>query len=113
MEAYKRRMVDRFGKMPKVGEELLQVVPLRRLGKSLGCERVMLKQGRMFLFFVSATNSPFYDSDTFGQIIEYVTHHVDRCTFREQKGRRSMVVSDVASVQEAVDVLKQIAAHPA
>ena len=32
MEAYKRRMVDRFGKMPKVGEELLQVVPLRRLG---------------------------------------------------------------------------------
>ena len=113
MEAYKRRMVDRFGKMPKVGEELLQVVPLRRLGKSLGCERVMLKQGRMFLSFVSATNSPFYDSDTFGQIIEYVTHHVDRCTFREQKGRRSMVVSDVASVQEAVDVLKQIAAHPA
>ena len=73
----------------------------------------MIKQGRMFLFFVSATNSPFYDSDTFGQIIEYVTHHVDRCTFREQKGRRSMVVSDVASVQEAVDVLKQIAAHPA
>ena len=73
----------------------------------------MLKQGNMFLYFVSATNSPFYDSDIFGSIINYVTQNVQRCNFREQCGRRSMVVSDVASVEEAVSVLKQIEALPA
>ena len=113
LEAYKKKMTDRFGKMPKAGRELLLVVPLRHLGKSLGCERIMLKQGRMYLYFVTADNSPFYQSDTFGQIIEFVTRNVHRCTFREQNGRRSMVVNDVASVEESVSVLKQIAGLPA
>ena len=51
LEAFHERMVDRFGKMPPVVRELLNVVPLRRLGKQLGCEKIMLKQGRMFLNF--------------------------------------------------------------
>ena len=113
LEAYQQRMTDRFGKMPTTGLELLQVVPLRRLGKQLGCERIMLKQGRMFLNFVSATNSPFYDSDTFGHIIDYAAENVRRCSLREQNGRRTMVITDVASVEESVKVLKQIAQRPA
>jgi transcription-repair coupling factor (superfamily II helicase) len=37
LAAYRTRLTDRFGKVPHVGEELMQVVPLRRYGKSLGC----------------------------------------------------------------------------
>ena len=108
LEAYRQRLVDRFGPLPPQAEELLQVVALRRYGKSLGCEKIMLKQGRMFLYFVSNARSPFYQSEAFGRVIEYATTNVRRCNLREQNGKRSMVVTDVPTVGEAVNVLKAI-----
>ena len=108
LEAYRQRLIDRFGPLPPQAEELLQVVALRRYGKSLGCEKIMLKQGRMFLYFVSNARSPFYQSEAFGRIIEYATSNVRRCNLREQQGKRSMVVTEVPTVGEAVNVLKAI-----
>ncbi|MDO4757199.1 MAG: transcription-repair coupling factor, partial [Parabacteroides sp.] len=49
---FKARLEDRFGKVPPEGLELLRIVPLRRLAKRLGTEKVFLKAGRMTLFFV-------------------------------------------------------------
>ncbi len=108
LEAYRQRLIDRFGQLPPQAEELLQVVSLRRYGKLLGCEKIMLKQGRMFLYFVSNASSPFYQSDTFGRIIDYATQNVRRCNLREKDGKRSMVIADVPSVGEGVKVLKAI-----
>ena len=108
LEAYRLRLIDRFGPMPPQAEELLHVVPLRRLGKQLGCEKILLKQGRMFLYFVSQQDSPYYQSDTFGAIIDYAMNNIARCSMREQNGKRSMVVGNVPSVGEAVAVLKAI-----
>jgi len=108
LEAYRKRLIDRFGPLPPQAEELLQVVSLRRLGKTLGCEKIMLKQGRMFLYFVSNANSPFYQSEAFGRILTYIGNNVRRCNLREQQGKRSMVIADVPTVGEAVKVLSQI-----
>ena len=108
LDAYRVRLKDRFGEIPHVAEELLQVVPLRRYGKLLGCEQIMLKQGRMFLFFVSSPHSPFYQSPAFGQILDFVAQNPRRCTFRDQKGRRSLVISEVPTVEEAVRSLRSI-----
>jgi transcription-repair coupling factor (superfamily II helicase) len=108
LEAYRQRLIDRFGPLPPQAEELLQVVALRRYGKRLGCEKIMLKQGRMFLYFVSNARSPFYQSEAFGRVIEYATTNVRRCNLREQNGKRSMVVTEVPTVGEAVNVLRAI-----
>ena len=108
LAAYRTRLIDRFGKVPHVGEELMQVVPLRRIGKSLGCEKIILKQDKMTMFFVQNPNSPFYQSDAFDHILQFVATNPRRCQFREVNGKRSMVISDVPSVEEAVKLLSQI-----
>ena len=108
LAAYHTRLVDRFGAVPHVGEELMRVVPLRRIGKQLGCEKIVLKQGRMTLFFVSIPDSPFYQSDTFDHILDYVASNPRRCQFREVGGKRSMVVTDVPTVEAALQLLSQI-----
>ena len=108
VEAYRKRLIDRFGPLPPQAEELLQVVSLRRYGKVLGCEKIMLKQGRMYLYFVSNARSPFYQSEAFGRVITYATTNVRRCSLREQHGKRSMVIAEVPTVGEAVKVLKLI-----
>ncbi len=108
MEAYRQRLIDRFGPLPPQAEELMQVVALRRYGKRLGCEKIMLKQGRMYLYFVSNAHSPFYQSEAFGQVITYASTNVRRCSLREKDGKRSMVIADVPTVGEGVKVLKSI-----
>ena len=108
LAAYRTRLIDRFGPVPHVGEELMQVVPLRRYGKNLGCEKVVLKQGRMTLFFVSNPESPFYQSEAFDHILTFVAQHPRRCNFREVNGKRSMVINDIPTVDEAVKLLSSI-----
>ena len=111
LEAYRQRMLDRFGPLPPQAEELLHVVSLRRLGKQLGCEKIMLKQQRMFLYFVHNPHSPFYQSEAFGRVIDYTSHNVRRCQLREKDSRRSMVITEVPTVTEAVKILTAIL-HP-
>lgn len=104
--AYRKRLVDRFGPVPPEGEELMQVVVLRRIGKHLGCEKVILKQGVMTLQFVSNQNSPFYQSKIFGGIIHYVMDNPRRCNFKDINGHRLIKIANVPSVSEAVNVMK-------
>ena len=106
--AYRTRLIDRFGPVPHCGEELMRVVPLRRIGQSLGCEKIVLKQQRMTLFFVTQNDSPFYQSEAFGLLLDFVAHNPRRCQFREVNGKRSMVIGDVPTIEEAVQILTSI-----
>lgn len=108
LKRYKLRMIDRFGDIPAVAEELMQVVPLRRYGKRLGCEKIMLKKQRMTLFFVSNPRSAYYQSHTFGLLLDYIAENPRRCNLREANGKRSMIIENVKTVEEGVATLKQI-----
>ncbi len=106
--AFRERLEDRFGPVPPETEELLRVVALRRMAARLGVEKVFLKGGRMTLIFVSNPDSPYYQSQAFGRVIAYMMQFTRRCDLREQNNRRSMVVKEVASVEQAVDVLQEM-----
>ena len=108
LEAYRKRLVDRFGVIPKVAEELINVVPLRVLGKQMGIEKIMLKQQKMYLYFVSNPDSLYYQSEAFGSILNYVSKHPRQCNFREANGKRSVVIASVASVMESLTICRAI-----
>lgn len=102
---YRQRLADRFGPIPPEAEELIRVVRLRRLARHYGTARLILKQGRMRLYFPPNAQSPFYQSEAFGQIITYATRHPRRCRLEEKNGNRTMVIDNVGSVEEAVGIL--------
>ena len=108
LDAYRQRLIDRFGHVPHEGEELLQVVPLRRLGKRLGCEKLILKQDSMRMQFVSNTASAYYKSQAFDKVLRYIGNNPRRCNLKEISGKHIMIVSDVKTVGDAVAVLREI-----
>ncbi|MBO5586224.1 MAG: DEAD/DEAH box helicase, partial [Prevotella sp.] len=108
LEAYRKRLEDRFGKVPTEGEELMQVVLLRRLGRTLGCERLILKQHQMQMQFVSNEESVFYRSKFFTAILNYVGNHPKYCDFKVIGGSNRLVVKNVPNVTEAVKILKKM-----
>ena len=108
VDDFKARLIDRFGAIPPEGEELIRIVPLRRIAKRLGIEKIFLKSGRMTLFFVSNPDSPYYQSEAFGKIIGYMSRYPRACNLREQNGKRSMVIKDIKDVKSAVRELQEI-----
>ena len=108
LRAFADRLRDRFGKIPPEAAELLRVPRLRRLARRLGIEKVALKQGKMFLYFVGEQNLAYYQSPMFGRIIDYVSDNPARCRFRQGESKRSIVISDVPTVETATGVLASI-----
>ena len=106
--AFCERLRDRFGAIPAVTLDLVQVVNLRRVAKELGFEKVSLKQGKMYLYFVGDEHKAYYQSEIFGRVLNYLQQNPRRCKLRELGGRRSMVVQSVSTVLEAVQILKEM-----
>jgi len=108
LEAYRTRLKDRFGDIPEVAEELIRVVPLRAYGKQLGIEKIMLKQQKMYFYFVSHADSLYYQSEAFGKVLNYVSRNPRQCNFREANGKRSVVIAPVPSVDAALSICRAI-----
>ncbi len=106
--AFRSRLEDRFGKIPPQAEELIRLVLLRKMGKELGIEKIFLKGGRMSLFFISNLESPYYSSDAFGNILMYAANHPMECRLREDNGKRSILITDVKSVEQAIAIFEEI-----
>ena len=108
--AFRKRLQDRFGALPDEAEELLRVVPLRRLGRRCGAERLVLKAGSMTLYFVANAESPFYRSQVFQRVLDFAMNpaQMRRCELGEKKGKRFLRIKQVPSVEAAVKVLDYI-----
>jgi transcription-repair coupling factor len=105
---FRSNLEDRFGKIPKVTLELLRVPRLRRLAKRLGIEKVSLKQGMMYLYFVDQKNQAYYQSPMFGRLLRYLQQNTRRVKIRERQGRNSFSIASVDSVETAVGILSDI-----
>ena len=108
LSAFIARLRDRFGTIPKEGEELIRVVQLRRLGKQLGFEKIMLKKEIMSLHLVKDSYSPYYQSKSFGKLLAYIQRHPKHCNLRDQSGKRSITIKNIPDVQTACRCLTSI-----
>ena len=105
---FAHRLEDRFGPLPRATEELLNVVRLRWEAIRLGMERVKVKNGLMIVHFVGEPNSPYYKSDTFMNMLRYVTQHPDRFVLKQHNNRLAMTVRQVKDVEAAYKTLQQL-----
>ena len=108
LQAFKSKLLDRFGKIPEVTAELLRIPRLRRMARKLGIEKVALKQETMFLYFVDETNRAYYQSPMFGKLLQYLQENPRRCRIRDKGGKRSFAIDHVATVEEAVHILQSV-----
>ncbi len=105
---FRSMLRDRFGNIPKVTEQLIDIVPLRSIARRLGIERINLKDSTMRLYFVDAANKAYYNSNAFGRILTYFQRNPRRAHLQEKSGRRSMIIKDIPTVSEALSTLRQI-----
>lgn len=106
------KLVDRFGKIPPEGEELIRIVTLRQSARKMGAEKVVLKRGMLVMYLPSAADSPYFHSKTFGKVIAYIQQHPRECVIRETGGKRSVVIQHIAGATEACRCLNEMENMP-
>ncbi len=115
IDAFCSRLEDRFGPLPEVTRELVRVPRLRRLARQLGVEKVALKGGKMYLYFVDDSNKAYYQSAAFGRLVTFLQQNPARVKIRENAatGRRSFAIATVPTVSSAAALLASVRAMPA
>ncbi len=103
LEDYKKRLIDRFGQIPPVGESLLTVMPIKWAAQRLGIEKVVLKMGRMILYF--ALEDAYFQSRAFEKVLTYVASHGRGCTLRDGD-RKSLLIKGVSTMEGALSILE-------
>ena len=104
----KSRLTDRFGTMPVELERLFDIVRIRQLGKSLGFEKIIVKNGVLIAFFISNPLSQYYRSNKFSKVLENVSAHPNVFEVKQPDGRLRIVVRNVDSLEKAYKILKML-----
>jgi len=114
MLEFRKRLIDRFGPLPEQAEELLEVVRLRWLCCRLGIEKILLKGERMTMYLVQRKDA-YWQSDQFGNIIQYAVTRPERCSLHEEydkkgqkTGRRYVTIMNVKTIYGAITLLTKI-----
>ncbi len=108
IDAFCTRLADRFGPIPREAKDLCQMIRLRRMGKELGAERLVLKNRQMRLYFVQSEQSPYYQGKAFGQIVAYFSVNAANCELSDRNGHKFLNISHVPDVETAIKVLSNI-----
>ncbi len=108
IEAFCTRLEDRFGPMPQEARDLCQMIRLRRMGKELGAERLVLKNHQMRLYFVQSEQSPYYQGRAFGQIVAYYSINAANCQLSDRGGHKFLNITSVPDVSTAIRILSNI-----
>jgi transcription-repair coupling factor (superfamily II helicase) len=104
LEKFSTEIKDRFGPIPPSVQELINSVRLRWYGERLGFEKLTLKGERLRAYFVT-NNDLYFNSDTFGQILNFVKAHSRQCKVRESAGKAMLLVENITSVDAAIELL--------
>lgn len=113
IEEFEARLRDRFGEIPDMAKELMRIVPVRRIARTLGIEKIVLKGQQMYIYFVGEENKAYYQSKAFGRLLNYVQQHPARCILRQVNDRRSIRIDKVTTVLQSLDIMRAIAATDA
>ncbi len=108
LQAFHTEMQDRFGPMPKQVEDLFTTVRCRRLAIDLGFEKMSLKDNTLRCYFINRPDSPYFESDLFKRVIEYLQTGTNKARLK-QAGKNFLLISDdVRNMNEMHSFLKRM-----
>ena len=108
LERFRSQMADRFGPLPPEVDNLLFVVRIRNLGAERGFEKIIIKNGLQIMFFINNPMSGYYQSATFGRIIESVNTASSRYTFSQKDGKLRIISRNIPSLEAAYANLRRL-----
>jgi transcription-repair coupling factor (superfamily II helicase) len=101
-------LIDRFGPLPKQVEDLFDTIRCRKLAVALGFERMILKDDTLKCYFINKPDSPYFESDIFKHILEFIQKQTNKAKLRQNGKLFMLVVDDILSMQHLLKFMQQL-----
>ena len=110
IEAFKKKMKDRFGPIPKAVNNLFKLLEINWICKQLGFERLIYKNRKLRCYFITNPQSPFYETEIFGRFMQFIAVKGGASGITMKKSNRYliMVKDGVNSLSQVHDVLRLV-----
>ena len=111
LEEFRKNLEDRFGTLPEQANSLIEVVRMRIAAINLGIEKLTYKNHILRINFVSNTDSPFYKSQIFGNILLWIQQNPKNIKIEEKEGRLRMIVPKMQSLNDCISLINELQAE--
>jgi transcription-repair coupling factor (superfamily II helicase) len=101
-------MIDRFGPMPKSVEDLFTTVKCRKIAIALGFEKMTLKDETVRCFFINRPDAPYFESDTFKQLLLFAQTSMNTAHFKQAGKNFILIIKDIKGMSECYRLLNKI-----
>ncbi len=110
IDAYRLRLIDRFGKLPRQVESLFEALRLRWACKKLGFERLIYKGGKLRLYFLSDPQSSYFETALFQKIMAFVAKNGRLMGLSAKQTVRELILAqdDVRSLKAVKSTMEQL-----
>lgn len=108
LREFEKNLSDRFGPIPKQVKHLMRSVELRWKAVDLGFEKLILKDNNLRGYFISKPESEFYQTDTFGAVLEFVKVNPGFCVLKEVGQKLMLKFEGVKSIEKAIELLAMV-----
>jgi len=108
LREFEKRVIDRFGPIPKQGIQLMDTIRLRWLAASIGFEKLILKNQKLICYFVSDPESDYFQGPIFSQVLLFVKNNPRICVMRQKNDKLTLAFEDTATISGAIQKLSPI-----
>ena len=105
---FEQQLIDRFGPIPHPVKELLNTLRLQWLGKLIGFEKIVFKKNVLKGYFISNQQSPYFETEQFRRVLQFVQTRPRTCNLREIKNTLRLAIEHIDSVDMALRILEEI-----
>ena len=98
--AFHTELEDRFGAIPMQVEDLFTTVRCRKIAVDLGFEKLFLKNEVLKCFFVSNPDSPYFQSDVFTGILQFLQTSTNKGKLKQVGKNGILVVEEIPSMTD-------------
>ena len=109
MQDFIKNMVDRFGPIPEPAMRLIETMRLRWVAAEIGIEKLVLKSEKMIGYFITKKDSPYYQSDSFTRVLDFIKTNPTAGKMYEKDDTLRMSFNDVKTMKRAVEILTAMA----
>lgn len=99
---------DRFGPIPAELDALFDIVRIRRTGKQLGFEKIIIKNGLMICFFIANSMSSYYRSKRFEKILANLNENQGIFELRQKDNGLRLLAKGIDSSSKAYNTLAKL-----
>jgi transcription-repair coupling factor (superfamily II helicase) len=112
LKVFRKELVDRFGPLPDPAEDLLTSIKVKWIASRMGLEKIIMKEDAFVGYFIADKEHRFYSSDTFGHLIQTISHRDSKMQMKQKQTRSGMrlllKIDNVKTIDKAFERLNSV-----